>query len=152
MKLVQIQNPLSSEVSLFHGKTLYAVLRYLNRCLSSRNNLWSNQVNGQYSVSNTIYFFYSKSEGKNGTGDLQFNRLETHQVNSDISDLELWKVFFPLCQSGGKNKLAVPMPGLTFPIFSCGGSRAKAHMVTEKVTIPLRAWLIFLLILKVLQG
>lgn len=71
-------------------------------------------------------------------------------MNGDISNLELWKLFFPLCQSGGKNKPAVPMPGLTFPILSCGGSQAQAHMVTEKVTIPLRAWLILLLILKVL--
>ena len=38
-------------------------------------------------------------------------------MKSDISNWELWKLFFPLCQSGGKNKPAVPLPGLTFPIF-----------------------------------
>ena len=73
-------------------------------------------------------------------------------MNSGISNLELWKLFFPLCQSGGKNKPAVPIPGLTFPIFSCGGSWAKAHTVTEKVTVPLRAWLILLLIPRCYRG
>lgn len=57
-----------------------------------------------------------------------------------VTSLWAMGVVFSLFQSGGKNKPAVPILGLTF------------HKTTEKVTIPLRAWLILLLILTMLQG